>query len=179
MNAGLFADLFKGGLFAPNPPPPDSIPLRILGLAAMPADRAPVVAAFRRMMMMAHPDVSVDEASRATDATVQELVWARQILFARLPEPVTPTELPPQEGFTRNGARAPRAPVEAVTDTRQGRRRARREAAAARARATRAEARASQRCERCDASIEADRGDARYCSNACRQAAYRQRKSRP
>jgi hypothetical protein len=35
----------------------------------------------------------------------------------------------------------------------------------------------SRRCAGCDESFVASRGDARYCSNACRQDAYRKRKS--
>jgi hypothetical protein len=31
------------------------------------------------------------------------------------------------------------------------------------------------RCGWCDGRVSASRSDARYCSNACRQAAYRER----
>jgi hypothetical protein len=42
----------------------------------------------------------------------------------------------------------------------------------------RADARARRRCEGCDELLDADRSDARYCSPACRQKAYRRRSSR-
>jgi hypothetical protein len=48
-------------------------------------------------------------------------------------------------------------------------------ASLARRRRLRAEARAGQKCEGCGEMIDAGRNDARYCSNACRQRAYRQR----
>jgi hypothetical protein len=40
----------------------------------------------------------------------------------------------------------------------------------------RAEARASLRCQECAEVIDAGRSDAKYCSSACRQRAYRARK---
>lgn len=70
------------GLGAP-PPPPDSIPLRMLGLDAMPAERSAIVAAFRRSVRAAHPDSAIDDMGE--DATVTELVWAREFLLAKLP----------------------------------------------------------------------------------------------
>ena len=41
----------------------------------------------------------------------------------------------------------------------------------------RAAARAGRRCEQCAELLDAGRVDARYCSSACRQKAYRQRKA--
>jgi hypothetical protein len=41
----------------------------------------------------------------------------------------------------------------------------------------RAEQRAGCRCDQCEEVLSADRADARYCSNACRQRAYRARAS--
>lgn len=38
-----------------------------------------------------------------------------------------------------------------------------------------AEQRGTRRCEECDAILDRQRSDARYCSNACRQRAYRAR----
>jgi hypothetical protein len=43
----------------------------------------------------------------------------------------------------------------------------------------RIEVRAPQRCARCRAPFIPARADARYCSDGCRQAAYRDRRPRP
>ena len=45
----------------------------------------------------------------------------------------------------------------------------------ARRRARHAEARAGRRCAECDELIDADRSDAKFCSPACKQKAYRAR----
>jgi hypothetical protein len=42
--------------------------------------------------------------------------------------------------------------------------------------AARADARAGRKCEDCGETLDADRSDARYCSPACRQRAYRRRR---
>lgn len=44
------------------------------------------------------------------------------------------------------------------------------------ARVRRERARTDLTCQQCHESFDADRSDAKYCSNACRQKAYRQRK---
>jgi hypothetical protein len=44
-------------------------------------------------------------------------------------------------------------------------------------RARRAEARAGRRCDVCAELLDAGRADARYCSSACRQKAYRRRRA--
>jgi hypothetical protein len=46
-----------------------------------------------------------------------------------------------------------------------------------RRRESRTQARAGLRCEGCGGPVEAGRSDARWCSNACRQQAYRDRSS--
>ena len=49
---------------------------------------------------------------------------------------------------------------------------------AARAKQRRAELRQSHRCNHCRAEYQPKRNDSRYCSSACRQAAYRQRQAK-
>jgi hypothetical protein len=280
------AGLFGLGLHSD---PPESVPLRILGLDAV-SCRADVVAAFRRKVLTCHPDLGAYslvpganetvEAVAWNDMTVQELVWARDLLLRMHPEPVTTekghTVLPP---FSRNEVeyaepewrRHRQARVQELIPQVEERRARAREggyqhrwlesveqaaaklledlaredcrwcstcgrgiAAAApvwrqrnwrgrvqvvcegcrdeyqffgwsapcarcgrtvhqknwqqrtvcsescrlaldreRARLERAESRVGKRCAECDEPFDADRADRRYCSNACRQRAYR------
>lgn len=241
------------GLFAGPSPPPDSIPLRLLGLDVMPSERSAIVAAFRRSVRAAHPDIRIDDMGEAEDTTVPELVWAREFLIAKLPPPVTRakpvTTRSPVEGTAgssrnSNGRtweqvealrdvaaldfrvcprcgkdQTPDAPVWRRTDSHNrlwlicgecaprmvdtakyllpmpcemcGRPvhdyRSRDVVTCSQVCASglkkriaaekRAESRGERYCERCHNRIAAERGDARYCSNACRQATYRQRKA--
>jgi hypothetical protein len=72
---------------------PDSIPLRMLGLDEMPTSRAVLMTAFRSKVMAVHPDLAgytlpgIREAAEAivsSEADVQELVWARDVLARKL-----------------------------------------------------------------------------------------------
>ncbi len=106
MSSG-FADIFGsafGSLFGVYPEPPDTVPLRILGLAERPASRDAVRQAFRARLKQVHPDVdaygAVTELQRAADALaiqrpeVAELVWARDVLLQKIPERVTGEDAP-------------------------------------------------------------------------------------
>ncbi len=290
----LFGDDPFGALLKNAPEPPDSVPLRILGLVERPVGHTPIHSAFRRRVMELHPDLgaypALPEVNDAlavavkNDTTVQEAKWARDVLLAKVPD-VTGSESEARfEDTFRNGL-APRwqtsrrarldeltpiveqrraeyrarwghepwgsleyAAVEELVacanrdcrwcgrcgryltedepvwrsyeqrpgivticcdcydeysrsqDFWTGRRceqcgrlvhsvrsrlrefcseTCRAEFTADQRRGARSEARAGRRCEQCNEILDADRCDARYCSNACRQRAYRARNAEP
>jgi hypothetical protein len=89
--AAMFGGAFVYGAF---PEPPDSVALRTLGLTAKPASQDAVKAAFRKRLMEVHPDLATytDPTIRAlwermlgSELTVQELVWARDVLYKKIP----------------------------------------------------------------------------------------------
>lgn len=184
-------------------PPPDSIPLRILGLEHLPTSLGDLRSAFRAKLVTAHPDAAtytaphLQSAAEAIAATtnpdVQELVWARDLLTARIPKSVTDNSVTQGNDTIRNGLDGVDYRCKNCKDERrnpsgvpypqnwQGRW-ARwcwpcaREAENARQRALRAQARGVVRCGRCNREFAPARTDSRYCSSGCRQAAYRNRK---
>jgi hypothetical protein len=90
----IFATFF-GGSGVRIDAPPVNVPMRILGLDAKPSSRETVKAAFRRRLFDVHPDLAaytdpsiraIHEKAMADDATVQELVWARDVLYRLIPQ---------------------------------------------------------------------------------------------
>jgi hypothetical protein len=196
---GIFGD-FGGFLgLGSHPEPPDVVPLRILGLAAMPASQDAVRSAFRARLLAVHPDVAayqaVPELQQAADAEaiqrpeVAEVVWARDILLRKIPA-VTANKVPASGGFTRN-AREPQkckrcggihvhhgGTVHGFY--RLGRWRGycwpcARDAESEQWRELRRARRANKACPSCGETFTPPRSDGRYCSPACRQRAYRKR----
>jgi hypothetical protein len=89
---------FLGG-FGAYPEPPDSLALRVLGLSTKPISQDAVKSAFRTSLMRFHPDLAtytepsvraVWERVLGADPTVQELVWARDVLYRKIPPPAQP-----------------------------------------------------------------------------------------
>jgi hypothetical protein len=189
-------------MFRPTlmPEPPVCVPLRILGLNHMPADKAVVRQAFRFKMFAAHPDLNPDHPPVKAQADVQELVWARDWLVRKIPDPVTPEEAQRRETWRRNREAYEKATAcPACRGTRkrpdgkpyhQKWRRGRwyrycrpcaGDAERQRLRELRAQSRAArpaQICQNtlCDNVFTPARADGRFCSAACRQSAYRQRR---
>jgi hypothetical protein len=97
---GMFGELFGGG----RPEPPDTIPLRILGLHQLPAEPDTIRQAFRTRMLAAHPDLRDGAETADANADVAELVWARDVLLRKVPAPVTPDKGPSCPGFSGNGS---------------------------------------------------------------------------
>jgi hypothetical protein len=109
----LFADVFSALLGIGNfAEPPDSVPLRLLGLEAIPATHAAINDAFRRRVMELHPDTAAYSASpdlaadaltsAEADATVQEAMWARDILFGKVHD-ATAEKSHSRESFSSRG----------------------------------------------------------------------------
>jgi len=197
-----------GGLFGSDPidilfglgscaEPPDSVPLRILGLDAIPLTRDTVRSVFRTKVMAAHPDLAsytapdvrqAAEVAVAAEPDVQELLWARNVLLRRIPEslrqePTIATHVNSRDRRCKgckderrdsHGERYPRYAYHhgpwvdycqpCAVDAQN-----------ARQRELRAMIRANRKCEGCGATFTPGRADGRFCSGACRQAAYRQR----
>jgi hypothetical protein len=107
---GLFAGFF--GLGAVEVPA--SVPLRILGLEELPATSAALKTAFRRRVMELHPDLGNYSAIPGgtdavialakTDVTVQEVVWARDVLAGKVPSVTTGESRSRGQVATRNKA---------------------------------------------------------------------------
>jgi hypothetical protein len=184
---GMLAELLGGGW----PEPPDTIPLRILGLHQLPADHDTIRQAFRTRMLAAHPDLRDDAETADANADVAELVWARDVLLRKVRNPVTTNDLSSCEGLSRNGPSVNgfkhyepdrctvcKKVVSLPPNYWNARwygywaRRSRMRAFSASA-AHDQQARADRSCESCGATFTPRRADGRYCSNACRQAAYR------
>lgn len=190
---GLFSEDVFGGMFADllgvtGNEPPITVPLRILGLDKLPATRDDLKATFRAKVMAAHPDLNhytiphlreAAEAAVAAEPDVQELKWARDCLLRKIPtatatspdgQPVARRweprrckgcDKPHERGMHFNS----RGLCYSCEQDRQNQQR----------REQRAAARADRHCERCRATFTPARADGRYCSSACRQAAYRRR----
>ena len=174
----LFASFFGFGSYAE---PPTSIPLRILGLSEIPAKRDAVNAALRARVKQFHPDViepnydsvwvgSADFGEQPS--TIQEMLWARDVLLKKIPEPVTDDKGVVVTNISRNGP-----PV----CEKCGRRFHRRcwwcdqQAENARQREDRRLARANRTCAACEITFTPSRSDGLYCTPACRQKSYRAR----
>lgn len=186
------ASLFGFGLGS-WPEPPDAVPLRILGLDAMPAGAEALASAFRARLRQVHPDIAVYENTHLASAAeavaaqrpeVAELAWARDVLKRKLPPPVT------DAGVTR-----------VRTDIRYEPQRCKGcdgthhlaggsvsgfvqqgdwrgyclKCAGERRREARRVVHAERACAKCSRTFAPARNDARYCSPACRQRAYRNR----
>ena len=76
--------------------PPETVPLRILGLESLSVGRKAVQSAFRARVIAVHPDLSyafdnpamreAAQAGRGNLPEIRELVWARDMLFRIIPE---------------------------------------------------------------------------------------------
>lgn len=202
---GLFDASFGAMLgFGGWAEPPDAVPLRILGLAEKPATHDAIKSAFRASVMQVHPDLAIytdPGLKRAAEAVaeqtpeVQELVWARNVLLRKVPAPVTGNGLA-HEGFISryepklckecNGERrrSNGEPYDlyAVNSYREHVRwrgyciACASDAENARRRDERRTRRTGRCCVGCGETFTPPRADGRYCSSACRQKAYRQRK---
>lgn len=195
--ASKFGSAFAG-LFGMHAEPPDGVLLRTLGLAEKPASHDAVKSAFRARVMQVHPDVAAytdpglrmaAEALAAGTPEVQELVWARDELLRKIPRPTPVTD----NTFTPRVRREPsRCKVCDRVDgqpyrilrSSYGRRLhwvgyctlCARDAENARTRERRRAARVRP-CHACGATFTPSRADGRYCTQACRQTAYRNRRA--
>jgi hypothetical protein len=193
-----FGDIFReAGLsefFGSGPIPPESVARGVLGIGPyLPLDRAGIKAAFRFQVKILRPDLNdtAADALRRQDAEADrttrlaELMWARDDLLRRAPEPVTGKTVGHDPTFTRNvgegeckgcqktwkeGARFWNSRawpgycswcVPGLENARQREKRRR--------------ARANRPCQGCTRTFTGSRSDAAYCSRACKQRAYRQR----
>jgi hypothetical protein len=210
----VFDSLFGMGAWAE---PPDTVPLRILGISA---DHRPshehIRHMFRAKVKAAHPDLQPEDWHiRNVDAAdVQELVWARDVLQRKFPPPPDPATV--AASARTRGLRASRNKCPVCKDEhdepheRPHRKRGRwrgycercaRDAENARQREIRRFLRAHdqncggcgfvpadrhnppsespfvshRKCNGCGGVFTPKRSDGRFCSNACRKAAYRQR----
>jgi hypothetical protein len=176
--------------------PPDSVPLHILGLDVRPDSQDEVRSAFRARIKAAHPDV----APTMDDDGVPGLVWARDVLLRKIPAPVTADGLTTGSGISRNTSDGVRRvgsngyPLckgcgeEYRASYCNGESRWRGyclvcadDAEKVRLQELRRQARADRTCENanCAATFAPGRADGRFCSNTCRQAAYRTRTRSP
>jgi hypothetical protein len=160
------------------PPPPDTVPLRILGLSALPESMTALRSAYRDRVKAVHPD----SAGVPDPDAVAELVWAKAVLLPKIPEPVTADGVTPCPDISRyRPSRCTvcgrEGPVEHWRNRFAGYCwRCARAAENSRMRERRAWARADRSCEHCAATFTPTRSDGRYCCNACRQSAYRVRR---
>jgi hypothetical protein len=173
---------------------PDSVPLRILGLDAIPVSRDTLKSVFRAKVMAAHPDLAkytapdvrqAAEAAVAAQPDVHELLWARNVLIRKIPDTSLRQETPfASVGNSRNDRRCPNCKDERRDWRGQHPSYGRwarycypcaDDAENARQRERRARARADRKCDGCGATFTPGRSDGRFCSGACRQAAYRNR----
>lgn len=186
-------DIFA--LFNPSPPPPDSIPLRILGLSALPADRETVRAVFRARVKLVHPDVAAYTAMPAeitaavqamaeADPNVQELKWARDVLLAKIPEQrdgydgsSVSDEQPSRKYLCKGGCGNELRHYHANGRYQGYCWTCARTAENARQRELRRAARADRTCAGCGRQFTPPRSDGTYCAAKCRQRAYRQRRA--
>jgi hypothetical protein len=196
MIGGLFGDNPITILFGPGDCP-DSVPLRILGLDAIPLSRDTLRSVFRAKVMVAHPDLAAytapdvrqaAEAAVAAQPDVQELLWARNVLLRKIPEPLRQEPAFATHANSRNDRRCPNCKDERRDWRGQHPDYGRwarycypcaDDAENARQRDLRAQARADRKCEGCGAIFTPGRADGRFCSSACRQAAYRKRTKTP
>jgi hypothetical protein len=210
---GLFNDdplgAMLGGLFGMGrfAEPPDTVPLRILsvrGAAGPSVTREQVKSAFRAAVMRAHPDLQLyqdtalskaAEAAIADEPDVQELVWARDVMLRKIPEPrpVTGDGLPRADFGSRyepdrckvcdSKRLTPHGDTYNMLYSWGGREvrwagycsRCASDAENERQRELRRQARANRPCATCGELFTPPRSDGRYCTPACRQRAYRAR----
>lgn len=184
--------------------PPDTVPLRILGLPVMSASAAEVRSAFRARLLAVHPDVAAYPGTpwlqAAADARAQarpeaaELTWARDVLLRKIPPPVTATSVRGAGNGSRNGYEPARCkgcggihrlhggtvPGFHLVGRHAGYcYRCAADADNERQRDRRRQARAGRPCDGCGQPFTPPRADGRYCSPACRQRAYRRRQAAP
>lgn len=194
--ASLLTDLGLSDFFGSGPIPPESVARKVLGIGmSLPLDRAAIKAAFRFQVKLLRPDLpdaSADALRRDdlkgdTATRLAELLWARDDLYRRAPAPVTGNGVAAEWGFSRNESRC---------KTCQRTWKELRDAGCRGfiqppsrwvgycircahkqelARQLRRQARANRPCQGCGQRFTGARSDARYCSGACRQKAYRQR----
>lgn len=183
---------------------PETIPLRILGLVPPVPSRQAIVSAFRRRAIEVHPDLQLAYDNPVLQAgaeglitrpEIRELVWARDELVKRAPDPdrvtdkshthdqefvsVTPTAKVCRKCQRTLGEDERYAVSPYVEYSRRAGwcwRCARAdENARARDRRRRRHPRATRPCAQCAALFTPPRADGRYCSPRCRQAAFRSR----
>ena len=192
----LFDTFFGGAL-----KPPETLALRLLGLAALPTTEEEVRSAFKERLRAVHPDTADDPEATET-ANVSELVWAREAVLFRVQAAVMAARSSAEHSPS---VTAPVTDGEGVLGTFSSRNvcagcggerlnvfgkpykvgRTRRwprlcdscamESENARRREERRVARAGRVCPVCGVAFDPPRSDARYCSAACRQRAYRRR----
>lgn len=183
MNGLTFDDFFNM-----RPRAPESVARLVLGLGDdEPLSEAGVKALFRFRMQALRPDLP----GGAKETRLEALKWARDDLVARIPKPVTDGNAGTSDIFSRNEW-VP-VPCERCNDERldiTGRPYYKhhrgnwpghcwpcaRDAQLEANRAARLQARSDLVCETCGASFTPGRSDGRYCGDACRQRAYRQRR---
>lgn len=199
MTTNIFRDFAREmfGFIAPEVP--ETIPLRILGLARPIPSRETITSAFRRRVIEVHPDLrhayDHPELQQAAEDTlsdkpeIRELVWARDVLIEMAPNPAAVTgsggttvspfyPLQPRIRQCRKCQRELKgAECYAVGHGPRGRWCWRCVADDDRARAAerRRRRRANKHCAApgCTAVFTPSRSDGRYCSPRCRQVAYR------
>ncbi len=189
----FFGDMLGIGTFDE---PPDSVPLRILGLAELPADESALRLAFVRKVRELHPDLNpLDDTSWAEVHGDEwaEIQWARSVILRKMTS-VTASAVPTGPLGNRNGPgidwcrtcerpfgifNAGGVPAASSWPNRWWREglceRCAHEVDLQRARERRRRARADRRCASCTGTFTPSRSDGRYCSSKCRQRAYRLR----
>jgi hypothetical protein len=177
----FFASLLTNALKAP-----ESVPRGLLGLDGEPLTPKRIKRAFVRAVKLAHPDVATGGSGR----TMDELVWARDVLLRDCPKPkpVTGEGLTAADLISRNaecvdcgGRIRTFGYLDGLPGGKDGRcekctwllESGRRKAAA---REARRQARADRVCA-CGVVFTPSRSDGLYCAPACRQRAYRARRS--
>ncbi|HEY5025392.1 MAG TPA: hypothetical protein VII76_10485 [Acidimicrobiales bacterium] len=178
-----------------DPPAPDSLLLRVLGLVEMPHSTEDVKSAFRTRLLQVHPDIGAGGTEAAE--SVSELAWAREVLLRRVA--VTASTFghdSPQQASQRSGPTCivcggerkghkgrPYSVRQAFYSGRPQRwigycEACMKDAENERLREARAQVRAGRRCEECGDAFAPKRSDGRFCCAACRQTAYRKRVGR-
>lgn len=177
----LFNDLL--GFF---PEPPDTVVLRVLGLTEKPSHHDEIKQAFRERVKETHPDINAVADSWIMD----ELTWARDALLRKVPAPVTNDGVSRVNVSSRNGvSRCKACDSERLNSRgepfriiRRHRNRwvgycwpCARDAENERQREIRKLKRTNLVCGSCGELFTPKRADSDYCSNRCRQRAYRNR----
>jgi hypothetical protein len=190
--AGFLSDFFGAG-----PIPPESVARKVLGIGVyLPLNRAGIKAAFRFQVKLLRPDLpdSSADALRRDDlkgdtaTRLAELLWARDDLLNRVKEPVTGADVIRVPDVSRNGDQCKVCQRNwhelrdngyyggfASGDWAGYCGKCAHDAELEERRELRRQARADRPCQGCGRLFTGSRSDSRYCSNACRQRAYRQR----
>ncbi len=187
----MFNQMFQPML---GPPAPTSLICRMLGLSELPATAEAVVSAFRARVAEIHPDTAGEDSD---PDRVAELLWARDMALLRLVRPPVTASNGPRDPLLYPSR--PHITTCAVCGVAAGTqpdgRRVRIYGAAGglrkrwvgycwacatdaeneHQRDLRRERRANMTCECCGVTFTPARSDARFCSAACRQGAYRRR----